>query len=75
MVRADFITGKAVSRETPSILQHQGFLGTQTTQVDVCSAVTEGGQILIDRYSGNHGQLEDQVSGVAHTELGNKIPV
>ena len=51
MVGADFITGKAVSCDTPSVLQHQGFLGQQTTQVDFCSAITDGGQILIDRCS------------------------
>ena len=49
MVGADFITGKAVGCDTPSVLQHQGFLGQQTTQVDFCSAITDGGQILIDR--------------------------
>ena len=48
-IGADFITGKTVSRETPSVLQDQGFFGTKTTQVDFCSAITDGIYILIDR--------------------------
>ena len=31
MVGADFITGKTISCETASVLQHEGFPGTQTT--------------------------------------------
>src|SRR5262245_25897273 len=74
MVGADFITGKAVSYKTPSILQHQGFLGAQTTQVDVCSAVTDGGHIFVDRHSCSYGQLLNEVSGTAHAEPFNIDP-
>ena len=74
MVGADFITGKAVSRETPSVLQDQGFLGQQTTQVDFCSAITDGGQILIDRRASSYGQLLNEVSGTPHTEPEDVVP-
>ena len=74
MVGAYFITGKAVGCDTPSVLQHQGFLGQQTTQVDFCSAITDGGQILIDRRASSHGQRLNKISGTAHTEPEDVIP-
>ena len=74
MVGADFITGEAVSCETTSVLQHQSFLGKKTTQVDFCSAVTDGGQILINRCSIHHGQLLNKVSGTAHAKPEDVIP-
>ena len=41
-IEADFITGKAVSRETSPVLQHKGFFGIKTAQVDFRSAITDG---------------------------------
>src|SRR5947207_2503071 len=67
-IAADVITGKAVSRETPSILQHQRFFGKETTQVDFRAAVTDDVQIVIERRSVNCGQLLNKVSGTVNTE-------
>ena len=67
-IAADVVTGKAVSRDTPSILQDERFFGKKTTQVDFRSAITEDVYTVIDGGSGNHRQLLNKVSGIAHTE-------
>src|SRR4029453_1014416 len=67
-IELDCITGKTVRRETPSILQNKGFFGTKATQIDFRLAITEGIYVLIDRRSGNHGQLLNKVSSITHTE-------
>ena len=60
--------------EATSILQHQGFLGSKTAQVDFCPAITDRGHIFIDRRAINRGQLLNKVSGTAHAEPGDVAP-
>ena len=73
-LRSTVITGKTISRETASVLQHKGFFGSKTTQVDFRSAITEDVYIFIDRRSSNHRQLLNKVSGTAHTEPVDVVP-
>src|SRR5436190_5105103 len=67
-IEADIKPGKTVRRETTSILQHEGFFGSKTAQVDLRLATADGVYIFIDRRSSSHGQLLNKVSGTAHAE-------
>src|SRR5439155_14815831 len=40
-IEVDVITGKTVRREATSVLQHKGFFGKHTAQVDFRSAITK----------------------------------
>ena len=68
------ITGKTISRETASVLQHKSFFGTKTAQIDFRLAITEDIYVFIDRRSCNRGQLLNKVSGTAHAEPVDIVP-
>src|SRR5438874_6043699 len=67
------IAGKTVRRETASVLQHKGFLGRKTAQVDFRLAITDGVYVFIDRRPSSHRQFLNKISGTAHAEPGNII--
>src|SRR5205823_11077169 len=68
------IAGKTIRRETASVLQHKSFFGSKTTQVDVCSAITDAVKVFIDRRSSSHGQFLNKISGTAHAEARDTLP-
>src|SRR5438094_836884 len=74
-IELNCITGKTVRRETSSILQDKSFFGTKTAQIDFRLAITEGIYVFIDRRPGNYGRLLNKISGTAHTEPEDVVPV
>src|SRR4029077_14192072 len=49
------IASKTIGGETTSVLQHKSFFGSKTTQVDVCTTITDAVKVFIDRRSSSHG--------------------